>query len=95
MSLIRSRCLLRACHAGAIFDMQAWCWDEVRDIRALVFALDAHAAGQQEWLQLARQAALRGTVGGGATPPHAYGGWKDVSEAWTAGAGPIGANLSI
>jgi hypothetical protein len=32
----------------------------VREVRELVFALDADAAGQQQWRQLARQAALRG-----------------------------------
>jgi hypothetical protein len=48
---------------------------------ALVFALDAAAAGQQPWRQLARQAALRGTWVAGLEPA-AYGGWKDVSEAW-------------
>ena len=31
-----------------------------RDRRALVFALDADTAGQQQWRALARQAALRG-----------------------------------
>jgi len=32
----------------------------VREVRKLVFALDANAAGQQHWHQLARQAGLRG-----------------------------------
>jgi hypothetical protein len=68
----------------AIFGVQGWRWDWVREMRELVFALDADAAGQQQWRQLARQAALRGkrvTV----MEPEAYGGCKDVSEAWAAG----------
>ena len=45
----------------AIFGVQGWRWDWVREICALVFALDADIAGQQQWRQLARQAAaLRG-----------------------------------
>ena len=44
----------------AIFGVQGWRWDWVRDVRELVFALDADTAGQQQWQALARQAALRG-----------------------------------
>ena len=33
----------------AIFGVQGWRWDWVRDIRELVFALDADTAGQQQW----------------------------------------------
>ena len=44
----------------AIFGVQGWRWDWAREVRELVFALDADAAGQQQWRQLARQAALRG-----------------------------------
>jgi hypothetical protein len=68
----------------AIFGVQGWRWDWVREVRELVFALDADAAGQQQWRALAREAALRGkrvTV----LPPEAYGGHKDVNEAWMAG----------
>ena len=68
----------------AMFGVQGWRWDWVREVRALVFALDADTAGQQQGRQLARQAALRGkrvTV----LPPEAYGGQKDVNEAWSAG----------
>ena len=68
----------------AIFGVHGWRWDWVREISALVFALDADTAGQQQWRTLARQAALRGKRVA-VLPPHAYGGWKDVSEAWTAG----------
>jgi DNA primase len=45
---------------AAIFGVQGWRWDWAREVRDLVFALDADAAGQQQWRQLARQAALRG-----------------------------------
>ena len=40
--------------------------------------------GQQQWRQLAREAALRGKRVA-VLPPEAYGGCKDVSEAWAAG----------
>ena len=68
----------------AIYGVQGWRWDWVRDIRELVFALDADPAGQQQWQALARQAALRGKQVV-AMPAAAYGGRKDVSEAWAAG----------
>ena len=68
----------------AIFGVHGWRWDWVREVRELVFALDADTAGQQQWQQLARQAALRGKRVA-VLPPHAYGGGKDVSEAWAAG----------
>jgi hypothetical protein len=45
----------------AIFGVQGWRWDWARVVRELVFALDAAAAGQQQWHRLARQAALRGS----------------------------------
>ena len=54
-----------------------------RDVRQLVFALDADTAGQQQWQVLTRQAALRGKRV--AASAAAYGGYKDVSEAWAAG----------
>src|SRR2546427_7578299 len=65
----------------AIFGVQGWRWDWVRAVRALVFALDADAAGQQQWRTLARQAALRGKRGD-VLEPAADGGAKDVGEAW-------------
>jgi hypothetical protein len=52
-------------------------------VRALVFALDADAAGQQQWRKLARQAALRGKQVA-VLEPAVYGGHKDVSESWAA-----------
>ena len=69
---------------AAIFGVQGWCWDWVRDIRELVFALDADTAGQQQWRALAREASLRGKRVA-VVPKAAYGGCKDVSEAWAAG----------
>src|SRR5881397_561134 len=73
----------------ALFGVQGWRWDWVREVRELVFALDADAAGQQ-WRQLARQAALRGKRGA-VLPAAAYGGCKDVSEAWATGVLAVGA----
>jgi Toprim-like len=74
----------------AIFGVQGWRWDWVREVRALVFALDADTAGQQQWRRLARQAALRGKRVA-VLPPEAYGGHKDVNEAWVAGTLAVGA----
>jgi hypothetical protein len=68
----------------AIFGVQGWRWDWVREVRELVFALDADAAGQQQWCQLARQAALRGKQVA-VLPPEAYGGYKHASAAWAVG----------
>ena len=73
----------------AIFGVQGWRWDWARDVRELVFALDADAAGQQQWRAFARQAALRGK-GVEVLEPRAYGGYKDVNEAWMAGALTMG-----
>jgi Toprim domain-containing protein len=73
----------------AIFGVQGWRWDWAREVRALVFALDVDAAGQQ-WRQFARQAALRGKQVA-VLPTAAYGGYKDVNEAWAAGVLAIGA----
>src|SRR3989454_7759716 len=79
----------------AIFGVHGWRWDWMRQVRELVFALDTDAAGQQQWRQLARQAALRGKQVA-VLPAAAYGGCKDVSEAWatgglTVGTGPVAA----
>jgi DNA primase len=68
----------------AIFGVQGWRWDWAREVRELVVALDADSAGQQQWRQLARQAALRGKQVA-VLPATAYGGHKDVNEAWVAG----------
>jgi hypothetical protein len=73
----------------AIFGVQGWRWAWAREVRELVFALDADAAGQRQWRQLARQAALRGKRVA-VLEPTAYGGYKDVNEAWRAGALTIG-----
>jgi hypothetical protein len=58
-------------------------------VRELVFALDADAAGQQQWRQLTCQAALRGKWVAG-LPAAAYGGWKDASAVWAAGVLAVG-----
>jgi hypothetical protein len=73
----------------ALFGVQGWRWDWVRDVRELVLALDADAAGQQQWRALAREAALRGKRVAGLEAA-AYGGCKDVNEAWVAGVLAIG-----
>jgi DNA primase len=73
----------------AIFGVQGWRWDWARAVCELVFALDADAAGQQQWRQLARQAALRGKQVW-VLPTAAYGGYKDVNEAWAAGVLAVG-----
>jgi hypothetical protein len=67
-----------------IFGVQGWRWAWARAVPALVFALDAAATGQQQGRQLACQVALRGKQVA-AVPAAAYGGCKDVSEAWAAG----------
>ena len=73
----------------AIFGVQGWRWAWAREVRALLFALDADAAGQQQWRTLAREAALRGKRVA-VLPAAAYGGCKDASEAWVAGALALG-----
>jgi hypothetical protein len=73
----------------ALFGVQGWRWDWVREVRELVFTLDADPAGQQQWRQLARQAALRGKRVA-VLPAGAYGGCKDVSDAWATGVLAVG-----
>jgi hypothetical protein len=55
-----------------------------------VFALDADTAGQQRWRQFARQAVLRGKRVA-VLLAAAYGGSKDVSDAWAMGVLAVGA----
>jgi hypothetical protein len=74
---------------AAIFGVHGWRWEWVRYARELVFALDADATGQQQWRALAREAALRGKRVA-VLEPAAYGGHKDVNEAWMAGVLLIG-----
>jgi hypothetical protein len=61
-----------------------WRWAWAGEVRELVFALDADAVGQQQWRQLARQAARRGKRVA-VLEATAYGGYKDASAAWAAG----------
>jgi hypothetical protein len=77
----------------ALFGVQGWRWVWAKEVRELVLALDADAAGQQQWRQLAREAALRGKRVA-VLPPAAYGGQKDVSAAWVAGVLTIGARAA-
>jgi hypothetical protein len=74
----------------ALFGVQGWRWDWVRRVSDLVFARDADTAGQQQWRQFARQAVLRGKRVA-VLPAAAYGGCKDVSEAWATGVLAVGA----
>jgi len=78
----------------AIFGVQGWRWDWARAVHELVFALDADTAGQQQWRQLARQAALRGKHVA-VLPTAAYGGCKDVSEAWATGVLAVDAGPAV
>ncbi|MBL0159459.1 MAG: toprim domain-containing protein [Bryobacterales bacterium] len=78
---------LRAAGVGrvvAIFGVHGWRWTWAREVKEIVFALDADPAGQTVWHALARAARLRGKRVG-FLPPESYGGCKDVSEAWAAG----------
>lgn len=74
----------------AIFGVQGWRWAWAREVRALVFALDADTAGQQAWRALARAAALRGKQVA-VLLVEAYQGYKDASAAWAAGGLAVGA----
>ena len=69
----------------AIFGVTGWRWEWAREVQHLVLALDADPTGQQGWRELARQARLRAKRVE-FLPPEAYGGRKDVNEAWIAGA---------
>jgi hypothetical protein len=60
----------------ATFDVQGWRWDWAREVRELVFALDADAAGQQHRRALAWEAALRGKQVA-VLEPAAYGGYEE------------------
>jgi hypothetical protein len=73
----------------AIFGVEGWRWEWAKDIRQLVFAMDADKAGQTAWRELARQAVLRGKEVA-YLPVEAYGGYKDVNEAWAAGVLQVG-----
>jgi hypothetical protein len=73
----------------AIFGVEGWRWEWAKDIKQLVFAMDADTAGQTAWRELARQAVLRGKEVA-YLPVEAYGGYKDVNEAWAAGVLQVG-----
>ncbi len=68
----------------AIFGASGWRWEWARDAAALVFALDADVTGQDAWRELGRAGRLRGKDVAFLSP-EAYGGRKDVAEAWAAG----------
>jgi hypothetical protein len=75
--------------AVAIFGTNGWRWEWAREVKQIVFAMDADKAGES-WRELARQAVLRGKQVAYLSP-EAYGGHKDASEAWAAGVLRIGA----
>ena len=60
----------------AIFGVHGWRWDWGREVRELVFALDADTAGQQQWRQLARQAALGSRPADGGQQAGGGNGWR-------------------
>jgi len=72
----------------AIYGVDGWRWEWARDVRELVFAMDADEAGGK-WRELARQALLRGKKVA-FLPAEAYGRHKDVNEAWAAGVLQVG-----
>lgn len=58
-------------------------------MREIVLAMDEDPAGLQGWHVLARQGVLRGKRVA-FLPPEAYGGHKDLNEAWVAGVLSVG-----
>jgi hypothetical protein len=79
--------------AVAIYGVDGWRWEWARDVRELVFAMDADEAGEK-WKELARQALLRGKKVA-FLPAEAYGGHKDVNEAWAAGVLQVGEEVFV
>src|SRR5215475_6814738 len=73
----------------AIFGVQGWRWVFSRDAPDPVFDPLSQPAAHQNWRQLARQAALRGKRVA-VLPAAAYGGCKDVSDAWATGVLAVG-----
>ncbi len=74
--------------ALAIFGVRGWRfnWPSPQN---LVFALDSDQAGQTAWKALARQLLLRGKKVE-YLPAAAYGGAKDINEAWVEGVLQLG-----
>ncbi len=68
----------------AIFGLHGWRWEWMKPVQELIFALDTDPAGQAAWRQLGREACYRGKKVG-FLPHEAYGGAKDVNEAWREG----------
>jgi len=73
----------------AIFGVNGWRWDWARDVRDLVFALDADEAGQTGFRELAPVARLRGKRVA-YLERDAYGGEKDAAAAWATGVLSLG-----
>jgi DNA primase len=80
LSLLASGCA----RVIAIFGVHGWRWEWVKEVPELIFALDTDLAGQAAWRQLGREGCYRGKRVG-FLPAEAYGGGKDVNEAWRQG----------
>ena len=74
-----------AARTVAIFGVNGWRWEWCREIRELIFCLDADERGQEARQEISRAAAMRGKSVA-YLPPEVLGSHKDISEAWAAGA---------
>ncbi len=76
--------------AVAIFGVSGWRWDWVsKDVRRIVFAMDADDAGREGWTKIGREARLRG-IRVAYLGADNYGGCKDAAAAWSTGKLRIG-----
>jgi DNA primase len=71
-------------HAIAIFGVNRWRWEWLRDVQHIVFALDADSTGQRRWRELGEQGLILGKSVQ-YLDIESYGGAKDVNEAWMKG----------
>lgn len=76
--------------AVAIFGVSGWRWEWVpKDLRKIVFAMDADDAGREGWQKIGREARLRG-IKVAYLGAESYGGRKDAAAAWSMGKLSIG-----
>lgn len=68
----------------AIFGLTGWRWEWAPEIREVIFCLDADELGQEARQEISRAAAMRGKRVF-YLPTEAFGGHKDISDAWGAG----------
>lgn len=71
-------------NAVAIFGVNGWRPEWAVGVREVVFAMDADAAGEKGWRQIARGLAMTGRRVR-YLEPEVYGGAKDLNEAWVEG----------